>query len=491
MSIRSRLTLWYSAILAVTLVVFGIVVYVSLSYLLYDNQKQQAIRVSQELELQMKRASFIFRGQPYMRLPEMNEFRYNGFFLQIVDSTGQVQSSNLRSGVSLPVPDKLKTGGDPGDAFFENTTIEPYPFVFLVYNKPIYFGEGGSEQFVGVLQVAATVDDIVNALQALRVTLVLIAFATVVLAASIGWFLSRKALRPIELVIDAADHIQRDVDLDKRIEYKGPHDEIGRLTATINGMLSRIQTVYTDLEQAYRAQRRFVSDASHELRTPLTTIRGNVELLEKMWRKVQAEGRAEDEERVALTLEAMHDISSEAERMSRLVSDLLALARADAGYEMRKDRVELRPLLEDVIRRAGFLPRTAEWVTGDLSPLDGVFVTGDKDYLQQLVFIFVENAFKYTKEGHVMLDSLVRDGRAGIRVSDTGMGMDKEDVPHIFDRFYRADLSRGETAGTGLGLSIAKWIIDEHRGAVEVVTQKGKGTTFMIWLPLHFQEVGE
>jgi signal transduction histidine kinase len=121
-----------------------------------------------------------------------------------------------------------------------------------------------------------------------------------------------------------------------------------------------------------------------------------------------------------------------------------------------------------------------------LSALDGAVVHGNKDYLQQMLFIFIENAFKYTTHGYVELSAVRADNQIGLRIADTGIGMNKEEVPHIFDRFYRADVSRGKTAGTGLGLSIAKWIIDEHGGSIEVKTMIGEGTEFLIWLPVGF-----
>ena len=298
--------------------------------------------------------------------------------------------------------------------------------------------------------------------------------------------MARKALKPIERVIDAANQIGSSDDLEKRIHYDGPLDEIGRLTETINGMLSRIQITYLELDEAYRAQRRFVSDASHELRTPLTTIRGNVDLLEKMWKQTSGSTELATPDQMQMSLEAMHDIAGEAQRMSRLVNDLLALARADAGVLMEKKPVEIMPLVQEVVRRAQLLEHTADWQVGDLDALEHAVVQGNRDYLQQLLFIFIENAFKYTPVGTVRFEASRTDSFIGIRISDTGIGMDKEDIPHIFDRFYRADLSRGLTSGTGLGLSIAKWIIDEHGGSIEVTTRKDEGSTFMIWLPANF-----
>src|SRR5690606_4253863 len=147
-------------------------------------------------------------------------------------------------------------------------------------------------------------------------------------------------------------------------------------------------------------QKRFVSDASHELRTPLTTIRGNIDLLERMWSALQEKGdQAWPDELGKEALESMRDIATEAKRMSRLINDMLALARADAGYEMEKEPIALRPIVEEVSRLASFLERKAEWRPGDYSVLEGVHVLGNRDYLVQLLFIFIENAFKYTDEG--------------------------------------------------------------------------------------------
>jgi two-component system OmpR family sensor kinase len=153
---------------------------------------------------------------------------------------------------------------------------------------------------------------------------------------------------------------------------------------------------------------------------------------------------------------------------------------------LEKEPVALEVMMMEVARRASFLPHQAEWLAGNMAHLNGKYVVGNKDYLQQMLFIFIDNAFKYTPAGEVSLDSVFYQNQVGIRISDTGIGMDKDEVLHIFDRFYRADESRGITEGIGLGLSIAKWIIDEHDGSVEVVTRQGEGTTFVIWLPLLF-----
>ena len=173
--------------------------------------------------------------------------------------------------------------------------------------------------------------------------------------------------------------------------------------------------------------------------------------------------------------------------MSRLVNDLLSLARADAGYVMEKEWIPILPIVSETSRKAQFLERKVEWRVGSLDALEGMMVYGNADYLQQMLFIFIENAFKYTEEGYVSLKAVKENDQIGIQIADTGIGMDEEEVPHIFDRFYRADVSRGKTAGTGLGLAIAKWIIDEHGGSIEVMTQKGRERHLSSGCPQHYR----
>ncbi|MBP1962379.1 ATP-binding protein [Paenibacillus aceris] len=485
MSLRLRLTLWYSGVLALTMLLFGFVLYFFLNYFLYDQIRQDLRREAGNTSLRIQKSIALSQKGLVVELElENRDFYSTNTFLQLynVKLKSFNRSANLQFyNVSLPVDqssiDKLMVDDN---GFFQKTKVLGQDF--LIYYQGIY---DQASQLIGILQAAVPIGSYEKTAVTLRYTLMIWALLTIIVAASLGWFLSRKALQPIERVIDAANQIGSGDDLEKRIEYQGPLDEIGRLTQTINGMLSRIQITYLELDEAYRAQRRFVSDASHELRTPLTTIRGNVDLLEKMWKKTAGTELATPEQ-MQMSLEAMHDIAGEAQRMSRLVNDLLALARADAGVIMEKSPVEILPLVQEVVRRAQLLEHTAEWQVGDLDVLDHAIVQGNRDYLQQLLFIFIENAFKYTPDGIVSFQVSRTNNFIGIQITDTGIGMDKEDIPHIFDRFYRADLSRGLTTGTGLGLSIAKWIIDEHGGSVEVTTRKDEGSTFMIWLPANF-----
>jgi len=532
MSIRLRLTLWYSGLLAFTMLVLGVAIYLFVYYNTYDNTREQ-LR-SQFNQLNVRVSYNLFRD---LRLDLSGRLGYEGTYVQLVNyANGEIRSSALSvdgTEVHFPYPE-LKDSPKEGYTRF---TAFGYPFMAYQYPIPLPNGE-----VVGLLQVIANTQAEDAFLDGLRTILIITSLAVILIAFTIGLFIADKALRPIEEVIQATNRIENGANLSVRIARSGPNDEMGRLTDTLNGMLARLERAYNDLEEAYKAQRRFVSDASHELRTPLTTIRGNIDLLERMWRasadRLEAPGEAEggargavggeaageaggtvasagggaaaaggsgapagrtggpgqgaaivlDAERAALSLEAMRDIAEEAERMSRLVSDLLSLARADAGYVMEKTEIELLPIVEEAAKGAVHLPRKADFRVGDLSPLEGVKVLGNADYLRQLLFIFIENAFKYTPSGHVLLEAAREADQVGLVIADTGIGMNSDEVPHIFERFYRADLSRGKTAGTGLGLAIAKWIIDEHRGSVEVRTREGEGTTFVIWLPVLLPE---
>lgn len=323
----------------------------------------------------------------------------------------------------------------------------------------------------------------------LRWILSLLTIIVVSLATYMGWLCSRKALKPVYSLVNATKRIQHSGDFGTRILHKGPFDEIGHLSETMNQMLERIQTIYAELNQSSMKQRRFVADASHELRTPLTTIYGNAVLLKKVWEALNHKlTHLPEKEEIEISLEALQDITDESERMRRLVNDLLSLARADSGLQLKKEVWELKPIIEAVVRKTESIPKTVEWSAENIELLQDIRVVGDSDDLQRLLFIFIDNALKFTPDGYVKLKVEKIDCKIGFTIQDTGIGMEGEEIAHIFDRFYRADSSRGTTPGSGLGLSIAKWIIAEHGGNVEVKSCKGKGSTFSIWLPIYMGE---
>lgn len=477
MSIKLRLTAWYSGILAVMLLALSAAIYGFVYFNTYGDLKDRLKLQAQQVQT---KTGWNTDGTLHQVLSGPAG---QSLFAQmyVYDLEKLIPSTNMADiNLEFKIPAKEHVKNQQG--FFQSY-YGGNPF--LIYQQAVDVATiSGSH--AGVLQVAVYTGEQVTMLTRLKNILLVGSFATLIAAFTFGLFLARKSMSPIGMVIEAANGIQTGTDLSSRIEYNGPPDEIGRLIETVNSMLGRMEDFYKDLEDSYATQRRFVSDASHELRTPLTTIRGNIDLLQKIWEMEPGESKMTEAEIRQLSIESVKDIADESKRMSRLVADMLSLARSDTGRTFDKEPVALEPMMTEVARRASFLPREAEWSVGAMGHLNGKYIVGNKDYLQQMLFIFIDNAFKYTPSGVVTLDAVFYQSQVGIRITDTGIGMDKDQVPRIFDRFYRADESRGITEGIGLGLSIAKWIIDEHGGSVEVVTRQGEGTTFVIWLPLLF-----
>jgi two-component system, OmpR family, sensor kinase len=297
--------------------------------------------------------------------------------------------------------------------------------------------------------------------------LILLALGLAGLSAALigGWAIAGGALRPIARMTSTASTIAHSRDLSHRIATPRHHGELGRLATTFNDML-------TSLEAAYQAQQRFVADASHELRAPLTAIQGNLELIRR-----HPEMPPTDRD------EALAEAEREAVRLTRLVADLLALARADAGVALRHQTVDLDAVALDAFRSAGQLAHDQELALDTLEPVQ---VIGDADRLKQLLLILLDNALKYTPSGgHVTIGLRQSVGGSEIMVQDTGVGIAAEDLPRVFERFYRADPARSRDAGgTGLGLPIARWIVEQHRGSIHIASVPGEGTTVTVSLPI-------
>ena len=314
------------------------------------------------------------------------------------------------------------------------------------------------------LVAAAPLSRIDASVERFRLLVPLLALVGAVVTLTAGWLLASRALRPVAALTETAGTIARSRDLQRRVPAAKHRDELGQLAATFNEMLA-------SLEQAYQAQQRFVADASHELRAPLTAIQANLELLVRQPTMAPAERQ-----------EAVEEAGREARRLARLVSDLLALARADAGVPLRRERVELDRVLLDVLGEARHLARGQHLEVGTLEP---VLVEGDPDRLKQLLVIPLDNAIKYTPPGgRVTLELRRNDGTAELVVRDRGVGIPPQDLPHVFERFYRADPARArDPGGTGLGLPIARWIARAHGGDVSLASEPGKGTVATIRLP--------
>jgi len=346
---------------------------------------------------------------------------------------------------------------DPGSAFGLVITREQR---WRVYVLPFH-----TTRSTGYLEALTPLGRLDASIQAFQLTLPILGLASLLIALLGSWAIAGNALRPIARMIQTAQTITLSRDLSRRVAPSAHRDELGRLAATFNEMLASI-------EIAYQIQQRFVADASHELRAPLTAIQGNIELL----RRKPGMSDADREE-------ALAELERESARLSRLVADLLMLARADAGIALKCCPLDLDALVLDAYSVARHL---SHGQILQLDPFEPAQVEGDEDRLKQLLLILLDNALKYTPSGgHVTLGLRRQGTDVDILVRDTGIGIAPEDVPHVFERFYRADPARSrDPGGTGLGLPIAQWIAEQHEGVIRLESQPGQGTTALVRLPL-------
>ncbi|MFN2617858.1 MAG: sensor histidine kinase [Thermoleophilaceae bacterium] len=314
------------------------------------------------------------------------------------------------------------------------------------------------------LVVASSIDGINAAIHRLVVLLLLAGPAALALTAAGGWWLSRKALRPVAEMTTQADRIEMDR-LDERVEVPRASDEISRLGQTLNRMLDR-------LSRGVEEKRQLVADASHELRTPLATMQSELDV---------ALGYDELQPEAAAVLQSARE---EVQRMTRIVENLLTLARADEGrLDLLSRPVELRPAAEEAVAGLSEIASTRE-VRLELEG-DGEVVQGDRDRLRQVLSNLVENAIKYSPAGTEVRVAIWHDGaEAGVTVTDQGMGIPAADLSHVFERFYRVDSSRRRgDGGSGLGLAICRTIVDAHGGRIWAASQEGRGSEFSFALP--------
>lgn len=459
------MTLWYTFLLGAILVSFSILLYSMLVLVLYkqidQNLQDRAQQIGNRIE-----AETVFRLTDEQAgevvLPPLDVFSSSAIFVQVINAQGElIESTNNLGSHRLTNEREIKTITETGQAIFSTVTIENTRI--RVYSAPIIAGP--PLQVVGAVQVGQSLQFIDIMLRMVFFFLTGGTIIALVLAALMGAFLARKALTPIERINQTAARIVNGQDLKQRLATPATNDEISRLTTTINDMLAR-------LDNFFQAQVRLSADVSHELRTPLTTIRGNLDLLRS--------GAASDPQELN---EALTVIDGELDRMSRIVSDLLLLSQADAGISLRLEPVELDTVVLEVYRQARVI---ADGISIQLGHEDQALVEGDADRLKQLLINLVTNAIKHTSSGGRITLSLYRDHDwVRVMVEDTGRGIAPTALPHIFERFYRADEAAGQK-GTGLGLSIAQWIAQAHGGQITVESQLGQGSTFTLWLPNKF-----
>ena len=447
-SIRARLTAWYSVVLLAGLTLFGAGIWLVISHSLRAS-------LDETLAEDAKGVTTVLQSEtePDHLREELTEYASatpGGNLMEVRNSQGQQIVASKT--VSMEQSDSASAYGvqvRPSGQYRTFTT-----------NVSVNAGQ------YRVL-VATPMDTTEATLSRVRMLLLWSTPVVLLLASLGGYWISRRALAPVDEITRAARVIGIQ-SLSQRLAVPTSGDEIQRLSETWNGMLARLEAAVKRLSQ-------FTADASHELRTPIALIRTTAELTLRRERSPET------------YREALRQVLLESERTTRLVEDLLLLARADAGLpSLPLERLELIPLVRDVCQQGQILAGARQLEISAEIPDEPVFVEANDPALRRMLLLLLDNAVKYTPSGGRIILSVDR-GPAGatVAVSDTGIGIPETALPHVFERFYRVDESRNRDAGgTGLGLSIAKWIAERHHASLEAESVLGQGSVFRIRFPL-------
>lgn len=462
MPLRVRLTLWYGTALALVLIIFSVVLYAITARNLRDTVDESLEDTATTAVRSLEARGFLPLLDEEELLSQFPELTRIDKFFQIFSPSGTItiRSPNIKQH-EVPLSRTALDAAFAGQSIFESAKYPREPPLRLISMPIMYRGN-----LLYIVQVGTSMESVGETLQ--RFLVLLVVAIPIALAVSLagGWFLAGRALRPVDKITLAAQRIAAG-DLSQRLSMPAAHDEIGRLAATFNNMIGRLDTSFRQIQQ-------FTSDASHELRTPLTVMKGETDL-------VLRRPRLLDDYKSVLESNL-----EEIDRMTRIVDELLFLSRADMGeVKVESLPVAMESLVEDIYRQAKLLAqdRNIEVLLGTVMP---VVVQGDDLRLRELLLNLVENAMKYSYPGGKVEISLLNDGReARLSVADHGIGIATADHKKIFQRFFRTDVARGHTKkGTGLGLAICTWIAELHKGRVEVKSDLGQGSTFTLVLPL-------
>jgi heavy metal sensor kinase len=449
-SVRVRVTLWYLAILLVVLIVFAAVVYLGLG---------RGLRAEMDHALELvavQVADVSERGRPELEDDKLPP----GYVASLYGVDGKFLAA-APPGEGLGLENGVQGAARDGQDTWQSASVRGQSW--RVLTRPLVW----NGRVVAVIQVARSEAEVEGALDQLRVLLQALVPLALLVAGSVGLFLAGRALDPIDRITRTAAAIGAE-DLSRRLpsEVSRTPDEVGRLAATFNHMLDR-------LERAFQRQRQFTADASHELRTPLTLLMTQLDV---------ALARPRDAEEYRRTLVALRE---DAARMQRLVRALLVLARADAGQNPPpRQSIDLGELARQALEDLKALADERD-IQLRLDAQPEVIVCGDDARLTQLIVNLVENGIEHTPAGGSVTVRVAIEPNgdtAVLQVRDTGSGIAQEHLPHVFERFYRADPARS-TGGLGLGLSICLSIAEAHGGHIGVESRRGVGSTFTVTLP--------
>ena len=469
MSLRVRLALIYTVAFLIALAILGSALYLILRQTLAtqidDELAERAaqieraivIRGGDELDAQRLLDQIFVISPPS---PDQ-ELRTPNIHIRILGADGTSLASSSPTAETVPVDPDAVAAATAGDRVYRTARAGG------VRVRSLYAPLKVNGEPLGVVQLTESLRPMMTTINEFR-TLLLAGGILALLGGLAGaWSLSRQALQPVADLTNRVARIAQTGEFAERVPEPEAPDEIGRLALTFNALLDRLSVMLD-------RQRTLVADTSHELRNPLMVVRGNLELL--------AAGLPPEEQR-----EAAQDAIEEVDRMTRLVQDLLFLADADAELAIEHDDVPLEALVANVVADARRLANGPDGARElGLAANDPLTVRGDAERLRQLIWNLVENALRYTPAGGTVTVSLRRRGPvAELTVADTGIGIEPEHLPHIFERFYRADTGRSRAVGgTGLGLSIVRHITEAHGGQVRVRSTPGEGSTFTVALPV-------
>jgi heavy metal sensor kinase len=445
--------MWYLMTLVVLLLVFGIAAYFMLSHNLHQNLDDSLRRRANELQASLEVTDggidFPEKLSELVLIYDANQtlMQRLGPNVEFVNIAGTVNQALYGETSFLTA---TTSDGQEVRLYATPFTIDSKTRIAVIIGRPVAEIKGVLETFRSILGFSA-------------LTLVL-------LAAVGGLFLANRTLRPVDRITGTAQEIGEN-GLHRRIDVRSK-DELGRLAATLNRMMDR-------LEAAFDRQRQFTADASHELRTPLSIIQAESSL-------------ALDRERsVAEYRKALEVVSQEVTYMSDIIGKLLFLARGDAGKEPVEFKdVNLKELIEELASDME-VPARDKGVGFNIGPLENLTTKGDRILLRQLFLNILKNAVAYTPSGGNISSSMGRRKEtAVVTISDTGIGIPSEHLPHVFERFYRVDKAHSRAqGGSGLGLAIAKYVAEAHGGKIDVESQVGKGSIFQVILPLAMEPV--
>ncbi len=457
LSIGVRLTLWYLAIFALGELVFGVGMWFILRQNLYDmvddDLESQVDDLKSFLGSQKKDASIAKLRE---EVNETYSIEHSGEYLAVYVETGELvyRSAFLQAHPQMLVPpDQIK------QARSRNQKLGHQRFRFLYETLAV-------NGHVFTVEMGLPSDDAVGTLHLFRYYLLMFAPLLLLIAAGVGYWMSRRALSPVDALVRSAREVSG-TNLSSRLQKLETGDELQRLSDTLNEMLDRIETAFLRVTQ-------FTADASHELRTPVSLIRTEAELALR-----RSRGEAEYKE-------SLRHILLEAERTTGLIEQLLALARADSGGEtLHMQPLDLGQALRSMVDSWQQVAIIRDLQFSAKMNKDDALVLGDETMLRRLIDILLDNAFKYTPSpGTVSLRLEQHEDAIAIAVQDSGVGIAKEEQSKIFERFYRVDQARSRgRGGTGLGLAIAHWIVTQHHGSIRVESQPGQGATFRVELP--------